>query len=238
MFDVMMMSVFLKSTTFAVGVRQLAVLEDLEEEVRDVRVRLLDLVEEDQGVGLAPDALRELAALLVSDVARGRADQLGDGVLLHVLGHVEAHERLLVVEQELRERRATSVFPTPEGPRKMNEPIGRFGFLTPSRERRIARLIAPIERSCPITRFLQRLLHVKELLGLLHLERRDGDARPARDDLLDVARVTSTAFTSSWETVFVRSISSLSSISRSRRNTARSKSFSEIAFFISLTICP
>ena len=36
---------------------------------------------------------------------------------------------------------------------------------------------------------------------------------------------------------FVRSISSLSSISRSRRKTAFSKSLSEIAFFISLTIC-
>ncbi len=35
-------------------------------------------------------------------------------------------------------RRATSVFPTPDGPRKMKEPIGRFGLLTPRRERRIA----------------------------------------------------------------------------------------------------
>ena len=45
MFEVMMISVFLKSTDVAVGVRQDAVLEDLQEEVRDVRVRLLDLVE-------------------------------------------------------------------------------------------------------------------------------------------------------------------------------------------------
>jgi hypothetical protein len=36
--------------------------------------------------------------------------------------------------------RATSVLPTPVGPRKMNEPIGRFGFLSPARERRIARV--------------------------------------------------------------------------------------------------
>ena len=35
-------------------------------------------------------------------------------------------------------RRATSVFPTPDGPRKMNEPIGRFGVLTPRRDRRMA----------------------------------------------------------------------------------------------------
>ena len=37
------------------------------------------------------------------DVARGRADELRDGVLLHVLRHVEADERLLVLEQELRQ---------------------------------------------------------------------------------------------------------------------------------------
>src|SRR6266545_1986976 len=35
-------------------------------------------------------------------------------------------------------RRATSVLPTPEGPRKMKEPIGRLGLLTPRRDRRMA----------------------------------------------------------------------------------------------------
>src|SRR5207248_1796720 len=33
---------------------------------------------------------------------------------------------------------ASSVFPTPDGPRKMNEPDGRFGSLRPARVRRIA----------------------------------------------------------------------------------------------------
>src|ERR1700756_2381917 len=35
--------------------------------------------------------------------------------------------------------RAISVLPTPVGPRKRNDPIGRFGDLRPARERRIAR---------------------------------------------------------------------------------------------------
>ena len=34
--------------------------------------------------------------------------------------------------------RASSVLPTPVGPRKMNEPIGRFGSLRPERERMTA----------------------------------------------------------------------------------------------------
>ncbi len=48
--------------------------------------------------------------------------------------------------------RASSVLPTPEGPRKMNEPAGRFGSLIPARERRIALETAVIATSWPITR--------------------------------------------------------------------------------------
>ena len=48
--------------------------------------------------------------------------------------------------------RASSVFPTPDGPRKMNEPVGRFGSLIPARARRIALETAMIAASWPITR--------------------------------------------------------------------------------------
>ena len=48
--------------------------------------------------------------------------------------------------------RASRVFPTPVGPRKMKEPIGRSGSLSPERERRKAREMAEIASSWPITR--------------------------------------------------------------------------------------
>ena len=51
--------------------------------------------------GRPADGLGELAALVVAHVARGRADELGDGVLLHELGHVEGDERLLGTKEEL-----------------------------------------------------------------------------------------------------------------------------------------
>jgi hypothetical protein len=38
--------------------------------------------------------------------------------------------------------RATSVLPTPVGPRNRNDPAGRFADLSPARERRIARASA------------------------------------------------------------------------------------------------
>ena len=103
-------------------------------------MRLLDLVEQHDGVRPAAHRFGELPALFVADVSGRCADQPRDRVLLHVLRHVDADHRLGVVEHELGERRATSVLPTPVGPRKMNEPIGRFGFLRPARERRIARV--------------------------------------------------------------------------------------------------
>src|SRR5439155_26292089 len=57
-------------------------------------------------IGLAPDLLGELAALVIADVARRRADQARDRVLFHVLGHVDADQVILRVEQERRERLA------------------------------------------------------------------------------------------------------------------------------------
>src|SRR6266849_6609094 len=48
--------------------------------------------------------------------------------------------------------RATSVLPTPVGPRNKNEPIGRFGLFRPARERRTARARAIIALSCEMMR--------------------------------------------------------------------------------------
>lgn len=81
-----------------------AVVEDLEQDVEDVVVGLLDLVQQDDGVRAAADRLRQLAALLVADIAGRRADQPRDAVLLAVLRHVDTDHRPLVVEEEVRER--------------------------------------------------------------------------------------------------------------------------------------
>ena len=69
----------------ALAVGQAAVVHHLQQRVEDVRVGLLDLVEQDDAVGPAAHGLGELAALVVADVAGRRADQAADGVLLHVL---------------------------------------------------------------------------------------------------------------------------------------------------------
>ena len=80
------------------------VLQDLEEDVEHLGMRLLDLVEQDDAVVLAADGLGQLAALVEADVAGRRADQSRDVVALHELAHVDLDERVLAAEHELGER--------------------------------------------------------------------------------------------------------------------------------------
>ena len=54
--------------------------------------------------------------------------------------------------RKLASARASSVLPTPVGPRKMKLPTGRLGFLSPARDRRIARDTAEIAFSWLMTR--------------------------------------------------------------------------------------
>src|SRR5487761_1120440 len=74
--------------------------------------------------------------------------------------------------------RASSVLPTPDGPRKMNEPVGRFGSLMPALARRIDLETATIASSWPTTRLCSSSFHADEPLRLRLGELEDRDARP------------------------------------------------------------
>ena len=52
--------------------------------------------------------------------------------------------------------RASSVLPTPVGPKNINEPIGRLGSDKPARLRRTALATAVTAASCPMTRLCSR----------------------------------------------------------------------------------
>ena len=88
----------------ALRVRQPPIVEHLQQNVEDIRMRLLDLVEQNHGIRPPAHRLGQLAALVVADISRRRADQPRDGMLLHVLRHVDADHGLLVIEEELRQR--------------------------------------------------------------------------------------------------------------------------------------
>jgi hypothetical protein len=94
-------------------VGQLAVIHHLQQDVEEVRMRLLDLVEQQHAMRVLVDAVGEQAALVEADIAGRRADQPRDGVPLHVFRHVEAQQ---LDAEHLASCLATSVLPTPVGP--------------------------------------------------------------------------------------------------------------------------
>ena len=107
-------------------------------------------------------------------------------MLLHVLGHVDPHHRVLAVEHELRER-----------PRQLG--LAHAG--RPEEEEvadRPVRVLQTRARAAKRVRhggdglvladdaLVEALLHVDELLDLALHQARDRDAGPARDDLRDI----------------------------------------------------
>ena len=88
----------------ALPVGQPPVVKHLQKHVEDIRVRLLDLVEKHDLIRPPTHRFGQRAAFLVADITRRRADQTRDRMLLHVLRHIDADERRVVVEEIACER--------------------------------------------------------------------------------------------------------------------------------------
>ncbi len=82
--------------------------------------------------------------------------------------------------------RATSVLPTPVGPRKRKEPMGRLGSLRPARARRTAAATARDGVVLADHPFGDSLLHLEELLLLALEQPRHRDPGPLRHRSCDV----------------------------------------------------
>ena len=88
----------------AFGVREPAIIENLQQDIEDVRMRLFNFVKQDHAVWPATDRFGELAALVIADISRRRANQAGHGVFFHVFRHVNAHHGVLIVKEKLSQR--------------------------------------------------------------------------------------------------------------------------------------
>jgi len=82
----------------------MAVIEDLQKDVKYIRMRLFNLIEENDGIRISPHLFTELAALVVAHIAWRRANHLGDAVLLHVLRHIDADQCVLRTKHGLGQR--------------------------------------------------------------------------------------------------------------------------------------
>ena len=165
-----------------------SVVEHLQQDVEHVRMRFLDLVEQHDLIGPAPHRLGQRSAFLVADIAGRRADEPGDRVLLHVLGHVDAHHRALVVEQEGRERLGELRLADagrPQEHERADRPVRvlQAGAGAPDGGRNgMHRFVLADDPAHDL------LLHLEEFFALAFEHLVDRDAGPARDDLRDVVR--------------------------------------------------
>ena len=76
----------------------------MQKNIENLRIGLLNFVQQNHGIGTTAHRLGQLTALLVAHVPRRGTDKTRHRVLFGVLGHVNTYHRALIVEEELRER--------------------------------------------------------------------------------------------------------------------------------------
>ena len=170
----------------ALAVGEPAVVEHLQQHVEHVRVRLLDLVEQDDLIGPPPHRFGERAAFVVADIAGRRADQARDRMLLHVFRHVDADQRRLVVEQELGQRLGQLGLADAGGPQeheRADRPVRVLQAGARAAHRGRHRLDGFRLADDALG---ELLLHVEQLLALAFEHPVDRHAGPARHHLRDV----------------------------------------------------
>ena len=101
MLEVMIRIVFLKSTVRPCGICDTAVIQHLKQNIEYIRMCLLYLIEQDNGVRFSAHCLCQLTAFIVSDISWRRSDQTGHRMLLHVLTHIDTDHVVLIIEQAL-----------------------------------------------------------------------------------------------------------------------------------------
>jgi hypothetical protein len=89
------------------------VVHHLQQDVEQVRMRLLDLVEQQHAMRMLVDAVGQQAALVEADIARRRADQAADRVRSM---YSDMSKRSSSTPSVSASCLATSVLPTPVGP--------------------------------------------------------------------------------------------------------------------------
>src|SRR3712207_3360354 len=170
----------------ALTIGEPAVLENLQQRVEHVRVRLLDLVEQDHRERLAPHLLGQLAALVVTDVTGRRTDEPGNGEPVVELAHVDLDERVVLTEQELRQRLGQLRLTDTRGAGE-DERTTRTARVLEARTRAPDRLADALDglflADDPL---VELVLHAEQTRRLLLGELEDGDAGPVGQHLGDL----------------------------------------------------
>ena len=170
----------------ALGVRDPAVVQDLQEDVEHVGMGLFHLIEQDDGVGFAPHSLGELAALLIAHISRRGTDETGDGELFHVLGHVDAHQVLFVVKERLGQALGQLRLAHARGAQEQEGTDGPVlvGHAGPGAQDRLGHPVhSLVLADDPL---MEHLGQPEELVALRLHQLADGDPRPTGHDTGDL----------------------------------------------------
>ena len=106
------------------AIRQTTIIHDLEEDIQDFSMCLFNLIQQHNIVGTTSHCLRQLSALLISYITWGAPINLLTACL-SMYSLISILTMCLSSSKSSREMAlASSVLPTPVGPRKRKEPMG------------------------------------------------------------------------------------------------------------------
>src|SRR5579859_7443770 len=152
-------------TTLAIG--EATIVEELQQDIEDLGSGLLDLIEQHNAIGMATHSFGQLSALFIANIAGRGANEARNRVLLHILGHVDAHHGLLIIEEKLGQGAGQLGFTDAGGPQE--EEAGQ----------RSVRIGENFQRSILANDALaQVIFHVEQLLDLSLHQFRDRDMGP------------------------------------------------------------
>ena len=169
----------------ALRVRDSAVVEHLQQHVKHVRMRLFNFVKQNDGIRTAAHGLGQLTALFIAHVSGRRANETRHGEFLHVLRHIDPNEVLFVVKEACGQRLGKLRFANARGAEEQE------------RAQRPVRVLNAGSASLdglgddahgfilPDDSLVERVFEVQKLFALGLHESRNGNARPALDDLRD-----------------------------------------------------
>ena len=83
----------------ALAVRQLTIIQDLQENIENIRMRLFDLIEKQDRVWSVTDFLRQLSSLFIAYITWRGSVEAASSEFLHVLTHIKADEGRFVIKE-------------------------------------------------------------------------------------------------------------------------------------------
>ena len=122
----------------------------------------------------------------MAHIARGRADQARDGVLFHILGHVESDHSVFIAEHRLGQRLAQFRLADARGAEKQERANRALRILQTDTAAADGLGHGGDGLVLPHDTLMQRLLQTEHPHALVLGQARDGNTRPAGHDLGDV----------------------------------------------------